>query len=79
MYTLIYDEHNLAEPFTKVISVHKSRETAEKALQKRMVKLGRRVWDCYAYCMDRKQSQTRRIYGAQSIFHLASGRNNSRR
>ena len=47
MYILIYDEHNLAEPFTKVISVHRSRETAEKALEKRMMKLGRRVWDCH--------------------------------
>ena len=47
MYTLIYDKHDLTKPFKKVISVHKSRETAEKALQKRMVKLGRRVWDCH--------------------------------
>jgi hypothetical protein len=29
-----------------VISVHKRRETAEKALEKRQHKLGKRVWKC---------------------------------
>jgi hypothetical protein len=47
MYTLIYDEHDLEKPYKKVLSVHKNREAAEIALQKRMQKLGRRVWDCH--------------------------------
>jgi hypothetical protein len=47
MYTLIYDEHDLSKPLKKVISVHKSRKTAEKALRKRMKKLGRRIWNCH--------------------------------
>jgi hypothetical protein len=46
MYALIYDEYDLNEPFKKVLSVHRSRETAEKALDARMKKLGKRVWDC---------------------------------
>jgi hypothetical protein len=47
MYTLIYDEHDLSKPLKKVISVHKSRKTAEIALRKRMQKLNRRIWDCH--------------------------------
>jgi len=46
MYALIYDEHNLDRPFKEVISVHKSRKTAESALQKRMKRLNKRVADC---------------------------------
>ena len=46
MYALIYDEHDLSKPRKKVISVHRSRETAEKALAKRQKKLGKRVWEC---------------------------------
>ena len=46
MYALIYDEHDLAKPFKRVISVHKTRQTAEKALKKRQDKLGRRVYEC---------------------------------
>ena len=46
MYALIYDEHNLLQPRKKIISVHRSRETAETALQKRMRKLGRSVEEC---------------------------------
>jgi len=46
MFALIYDEYNLSKPRKKVISVHRSRETAEKALEKRMKKLGKRVWEC---------------------------------
>ena len=47
MYALIYDELDPAKREKKVISVHKTRETAEKALDKRQRKLGRRVWECY--------------------------------
>ncbi len=46
MYALIYDDHDLAKPFKRVISMHTSRATAEKALKKRQDKLGRKVWDC---------------------------------
>lgn len=47
MYALIYDEFGLKKPEKKIISVHKSRKTAEKALAKRQRKLGKRVWECY--------------------------------
>jgi hypothetical protein len=47
MYALIYDEHHLDHPQKKVLSVHMNRNTAEKALAKRMKKLGRRVWECH--------------------------------
>jgi hypothetical protein len=46
MYALIYDEHDLLKPQKKVISVHRSRETAEKALDKRMRTLGRSIEEC---------------------------------
>jgi hypothetical protein len=46
MYALIYDEFDLTQRQKKVISVHKSRETAEKALEKRQRKLGKKVWEC---------------------------------
>ena len=46
MYALIYDEFDLSEREKKVISVHKSRETAEKALEKRQRDLGKKVWEC---------------------------------
>lgn len=46
MYALIYDERDPSEPLKKVISVHRSRRTAEIALEKRMKRLGRRVWEC---------------------------------
>jgi hypothetical protein len=48
MYALIYDEYNPAAPMKKVLSVHKSRRTAEIALEKRMRRLGKRVWQCNA-------------------------------
>ena len=46
MFALIYDEYDLSKPRKKVVSVHRSRETAEKALETRMKKLGVRVWEC---------------------------------
>lgn len=46
MYALIYDENDPARPMKEVLSVHRSRETAEKALAKRMRQLGKRVWEC---------------------------------
>ena len=46
MYALIYDESDPAKREKKVVSVHKTRETAEKALKKRQRRLDRRVWEC---------------------------------
>jgi len=46
MFALIYDEHDFSKNQKPVISVHHSRETAEKALEKRMKKLKKRVWEC---------------------------------
>jgi len=46
MFALIYDTHELDKPFKRVLSVHKRRETAERALGKRMARLGKRVWEC---------------------------------
>ena len=48
MYALIYDEQDPSQPLKEVLSVHKSRETAERALKQRMKRLGRRVWECNA-------------------------------
>lgn len=48
MYALIYDEHDPKQPLKQVLSVHRSRANAEKALEKRMRQLGKRVWECYA-------------------------------
>ena len=46
MYALIYDEFSPEKREKKVISVHKTRMNAEKALKKRQKELGKRVWDC---------------------------------
>ncbi|MGD9332878.1 MAG: hypothetical protein PVJ53_16310 [Desulfobacterales bacterium] len=46
MYALIFDEYDLSKPRKKVLSVHRSRKTAEKALTKRQKQLGKRVWEC---------------------------------
>ena len=46
MYALIYDKFDPNEPLKKVLSVHKSRGMAENALEKRMKRLGKRVWEC---------------------------------
>jgi hypothetical protein len=48
MSALIYDEQDPSQPLREVLSVHKSRETAEKALKQRMKRLGKRVWECHA-------------------------------
>jgi hypothetical protein len=48
MYVLIYDEHEPNELTKEVLSVHETREEAEKALEERQKGLERRVWDCNA-------------------------------
>ena len=47
MYALIYDEFDVKKREKKIISVHKTRKTAEKALTKRKRKLGKKVWECH--------------------------------
>jgi hypothetical protein len=42
MFALIYDTHELDKPFKRVLSVHRTRETAERALEKRMARLGKK-------------------------------------
>jgi hypothetical protein len=42
LYALIYDEFDPAKREKEVISVHRTRETAEKALNKRQHKLGKK-------------------------------------
>ena len=46
MYALIYDEFDLSKREKKVISIHKTRTEADKALEERQHKLGKRVWEC---------------------------------
>ena len=46
MYALIFDTHDLDKPVKRVISVHKSRKTAERALETRMAHLGKTVEEC---------------------------------
>ena len=46
MYALIYDKFEPSEREKAVISVHKTRKTAERALRERQFKLGKRVWEC---------------------------------
>ena len=48
MYALIYDEHDPNKPLKKVISVHRTRAGAEKALEQRQKELKRKVWECEA-------------------------------
>ena len=69
MYALIYDEFDLAKREKKVISVHKTREMAEKALKKRQRKLYRRVWECLLY-PDRMGARpgSRRSYHYAQLF-----------
>ena len=46
MFALIYDTHDLDKPLKRVISVHKSRENAESALEERKKRLGKTVEEC---------------------------------
>mgnify|MGYP000053041825 CR=1 FL=1 len=46
MYALVYDENDPQQPLMEVISLHKTREAAERALTKRMKRLDKRVWEC---------------------------------
>ena len=45
MYALVYDESVRPQPLKKVISVHKTRRAEEKAMDKRIHKIGKRVWE----------------------------------
>jgi hypothetical protein len=48
MYALIYDEFDRSKREKKVLSVHRTREAADKALEKRQHKMDKRVWECSA-------------------------------
>ncbi len=47
MYALIYDEFDLSKREKKVISLHPDRPTAERALNWRQEKLGKKVFECH--------------------------------
>ena len=47
MYALIYDQFDPSEREKTVISVHRTRKTAEKALRDRWHKLDKKVWECH--------------------------------
>jgi hypothetical protein len=47
MYALIYDQFKPEKRQKLVISAHRTRDAAEKALQKRWQKMQRRVWECH--------------------------------
>jgi len=46
MFALIYDTRELDKPQKRVLSVHKTRQTAERVLEIRMVRLGKKVEEC---------------------------------
>ena len=46
MYALIYDEYKPGKKTKEVLSVHRTRKGAEKALMERQKDLSRRVWEC---------------------------------
>jgi len=46
IYALIYDQFDPAKRQKMVLSLHRSRITAQKALEKRWKKMKRRVWEC---------------------------------
>ena len=46
MYALIYDEHDPAKRKKHVLSVHMTREMAEKALEERKKELKRSIQEC---------------------------------
>lgn len=46
MFALIFDTRDVDNPFKRVISVHHARETAERALAKRMARLKKTVEEC---------------------------------
>lgn len=46
MFALIYDDHDPGKPSKEVLSVHRSRRTAEKALDARRASLKRSIAQC---------------------------------
>lgn len=49
MYAIIYDKHDITRPKKKVISVHRRRATAERALERRRRRLGEGRWGYNAH------------------------------
>lgn len=48
MYALILDDRDPNKPLKQVLSVHRTRPGAQKALEKRRRTLERRIWECDA-------------------------------
>jgi hypothetical protein len=46
MYAIIEDDHDLTRREKPVLSVHKSREDAEKAIKEHWEQVDKRVWEC---------------------------------
>jgi hypothetical protein len=46
MYALVCETDDLSDPKVEVLSVHRNRNTAEAALEKRKKVLGKKVWEC---------------------------------
>ena len=46
MYALIEDDYDPTKRQKQVMSAHKSREAAQKALEKHRKKVQKRVWEC---------------------------------
>jgi len=46
MDALIFDEHNLENPSKRVVSVHKTRQSAEAAFSERRKTHGKKVQEC---------------------------------
>ena len=46
MYALIFDEHNLDKPSKRVVSVHRTRDSAETALSEHRKTHGKKVQEC---------------------------------
>ena len=46
MYALIEDDYDPTKRQKQVMSAHKSREAAQKALEKHRIEVQKRVWEC---------------------------------
>jgi hypothetical protein len=74
MVALIYDIHELDKPFKRVLSVNKSRETAERALEKRMARLGKKKWGSATRALFGSKKKSSRGTGSQRTHFRLGGR-----
>lgn len=68
MYALIYDERDLMKPKKRVVSIHRTRATAEKALFIRMRKLGKSIEECNTRIVWVKGKAVKGVYLQDSEF-----------